>query len=133
VTELDRANLTDKMAIKCLPYIKYLSQKSGYKRGKIKVSEDMPDNYIDYLIIDIEALRIGELNMFNYGDCFTFEITVLNYDYEVGLQYEFLISPELQEKINNRMKFFFGEPEKVNYNLEKARKFKVIKGGKSNG
>ena len=57
-----------------MPYLKYLTQKSGYTRGKVKVIDDMPENYIDYLLIDIEALRVGELNMFNNGGIYTLEI-----------------------------------------------------------
>ena len=131
--EIDRANLTDKHALKTMPYLKYLTQKSGYTRGKIKVIDDMPENYIDYLLIDIEALRVGELNMLNNDGIHTLEIAVLDYEYEISLQYNFLITEKLHNKIESRMEYFFGQPERVRYNLNDARKFKVIQGGKSSG
>ena len=131
--EMGRADLTDKYVLKTMPYLKYLTQKSGYTRGKVKVIDDMPENYIDYLLIDIEALRVGELNMFNNGGIYTLEIAVLNYIYQISLQYSFLITEELHNKIEGRMEYFFGQPERVKYNLNATRKFKVIQGGKSNG
>lgn len=131
--EMERANLTDKYALKTMPYLKYLTQKSGYTRGKIRAIDDMPENYIDYLLIDIEALRVGELNMFNSEGIYTLEIAILNYEYKISLQYNFLITERLHNKIESRMEYFFGQPEKVKYNLNDTRKFKVIQGGKSNG
>ena len=133
IEEIKLENMKNlKEASKTKPYIKYLMQKSGYNKGNIKVINDIPENYIDYLLVDIEALRLSELKIWNNGYNYTLEIGVLNNMYEVSMQFGFLISKELKDKIDSRMLYFFGEPEKVNYNLKTQHNLRLLKGGKIN-
>ena len=112
------------------PYIKYLSNACGYADGNILKIDDMPDNFIDYMIVDGQYGRVSSINMFtSNGSEYSLEITVNNYEYNLSLEYKYIISAELHDKIQDKMEDNYGEPEHVDYPLIRDT-FKVLKGGK---
>lgn len=122
--------IDDNIINELYPYIKFLLNKSDYANGNIHIVDVFPNNFIDYMIIDTEALRLSELYLNNNGDTYTLEFALLDNDYEIMKQYNFLVTPDVATSISDRLKYFFGEPDKVDYNLSSARKFKLLKGGK---
>ena len=109
------------------PYLNYLANRSD----EIDIIDDMPNNYIDYMVVDLEAERLLSLGLFECDDHFVMELEVLNDNYDLSIKYKFHISMDLHCQLCEIMEVYFGEPEMVDYNLNTARNFKLIKGGKS--
>lgn len=109
------------------PYLKYFTNKSL----EVDIIDDMPSNYLDYMIVDLEAERLLSLGLFENGDHFQINLELENCNYNTVTTYVFQISIDLHCQICEVMEVNFGEPEMVDYNLNLARKFKLIKGGKS--
>ena len=122
--------------IKILPYMKWMITKTI--RSKNKMVETIPENYLDYLIADIQNNRIGEVNVLIDEDDtgvyhYRLYISILDHKNKLKFDYEFPISEIIYNQIKYKMELALGEPEKVDYNLNTARKFKVLNGGKLNG
>lgn len=122
--------------IKILPYMKWMINKTT--RSKNKMVETIPENYLDYLIADIQNNRIGEVDVLIDEDDigvyhYRLYISILDHKNKLKFDFEFPISEIIYNQIKYKMELALGEPEKVNYNLNTARQFKVLNGGKLNG
>ena len=120
-------NIANMENIENYPYLKYFINKSL----DVNIIDDIPSNYLDYMIVDLEAERLLSLGLFECDDHFVMELEALNDNYDLSIKYKFHISMNLHCQICEVMEVYFGEPEMVDYNLNTACKFKLIKGGKS--
>lgn len=121
-------NVANETNLNRYPYLQYLVSQMMQNN----IINNMPDNYIDYLIVDLEAERISELNMFiNSDKTYSLDIAVPVEELGVSVAYKFRITSKLRDIISEVMVVNFGEPEPVKYNLALANKFTVIKGGKA--
>ena len=128
-TDVQDIHDVDKWIQATFPYMKYFITKSGYntKQGPVKIVEDIPDNYLDYLVVDINQDRVEHLKSTNCDNFWLLDITVPNYELEISITYTIKISNELNEKLKDLVYSHFD----VNIIPAKTKpKFKVIKGGK---
>ena len=112
------------------PYLAYLLQNV---HSSDTVFDSIPDNIIDYMIVDIEAGRIDDFNIeYNTdGDYYNLKMGFQNYDLDMKFTYNFKVSESLVETIQDCLETIYGEPvEILNSPQKQIPKLKVLKGGK---
>ena len=119
------------MALSEVFYASAESRKKLNGGGVINFSLRSLPNSHDNQILFESAERLLSLGLFECDDHFVMELEALNDNYNLSIKYKFHISMELHNQVCEVMEVYFGEPEMVDYNLNTARNFKLIKGGKS--